>query len=138
MPHERQFVAVKEKQCSRANEHENGQRKKLAMIVDGRERNAELRQVAEDGSAHSAQGQHGAIDDCPRHKQQDGRDQFHGAAADPAPGLGAKRRKDVHRFSRAGELEEQCLQQNHRRDDSQRPTQKCETFVADHVFPSEN
>ena len=70
--------------------------------------------MAENRAGHNGKSKASTQPSRPRNQDQNRRDQFGDAGADPAPRLKSDFREDVNRFGCGGEFKEQCLQQNYR------------------------
>ena len=123
---------VQHQHTQRADKYQTGKREEFAMIVDGRQSDAEPGQVADDCPADYAER-----NDCADHnrlgyEQQDGRDQLHDPGSDSAPGLETQRRTNVNGLLSPAELEDERLQKKRRVDAAQSPARDLDGFRVCH------
>ena len=78
---------MKEQDGRTADKNGNRQPKQLTPVVDCRQGNAELRQVAEDSPADHTQGEDGSQCNRRRDHQQYRSDEFNDSRSNPPPGL---------------------------------------------------
>ena len=133
----------KSEQLTPEGPHKNGTAEKYQQRIDEQlpvvifDHDAQAGEMKEERAAHDAQPQHRPDSGSPGDQQEDRGYELDDAGTNAAPGFHTQFRKNVHRFLRGAEFEEERLQQDDGRQDPEDP-KKLNSVFAEHngrIYP---